>query len=452
MKSQSTHPHLYGSNISPNDQRTAFTNAAIPVAVYGLGKMGLPLATVFAETTGNTVGVDIDEKVVEQVGAGKCPVENEPGLEAAVASTVSAGSLRTSSDPVAAASSARVHVVIVPTTLKDDREPNLQNLRTAVRDIGRGLSSGDLVVIESTVPPGTCSELVAPLLGEESGLSSTQFGVAFCPERTYSGRAIQDIRGAHPKVVGGIDAESTRAATLIYEQLVDNEVIQVSDATTAEAVKIFEGVYRDVNIALANELSGLTDEWGIDVNEAISVANTQPYCQIHDPGPGVGGHCIPYYPYFLLSRCGFDAKLVRTARETNERMPNSTVQKLLNRLVAQDIDPADASILLFGVTYRPGVKETRESPTLAIAELLSEQVAEVFAVDPMLDDMSEVEATPVTLDEIYDLDLDGVVMITPHEEFNEIDWSALDGQVVIDGRNTLGLTDSDRDIYTIGSG
>jgi UDP-N-acetyl-D-mannosaminuronic acid dehydrogenase len=443
---------LYEAAAPDAELRTALASGELPVAVYGLGKMGLPLAAVYAERTGNVVGVDLDESVVEAVEAGDCPVDNEPGLPAAVDEAVSAGALAATTDAVRAAEDATLHVIIVPTTIRDDGMSDLSNLRAAVRDVGRGLAPGDLVVVESTVPPGTCQELVRPLLSAESDLTCEEFGVAFCPERTSSGRALRDIRGAYPKVVGGVDDASTRAARLVYEEITDNEVLPVADATTAECVKVFEGIYRDVNIALANELARFTDELGVDVNEAIETANTQPFCEIHDPGPGVGGHCIPYYPQFLLNRFATDAPLTRTAREVNDRMPLFAVQKLVQLLSERDVDVEDASVALLGVTYRPGVKETRESPTLAIADRLDRYGAHLYAVDPMLDGLGDLPATQVATGELPELELDAAVMVTPHAEFDRIDWPAIDPLVVVDGRDALDLADTGHEVYTIGSG
>jgi len=275
--------------LAPNDlaaeRRAAFENGEVPVAVYGLGKMGLPLAAVYAEVTGNVTGVDIDKSVVDRIRRGECPVEREPGLSELIAELVEDGSLNASADSVAAAADAAVHVVIVPTLVDEDNQPDLSAVRAAVTDIAQGLDPDDLVIVESTLPPGTTETVLGPLIESESGLNSDEFGLAFCPERTSSGRALRDIRGTHPKIVGGATEESTRAAVDIYEALVDNDVIPVSDATTAEMVKVFEGLYRDVNIALANELARFADELDRDVREAIAAANTQPYCDLHTPVP-----------------------------------------------------------------------------------------------------------------------------------------------------------------------
>jgi UDP-N-acetyl-D-mannosaminuronic acid dehydrogenase len=443
---------LYDSDDSESEQRRAFTSGTVPVAVYGLGKMGLPLASVFAAVSRNVVGVDVDAAVVERINDGDAHVTGEPGLDDLVERVVDAGGLRATTDAAAAAAMASVHVIVVPTTLRDDETPDLSKLRTAVRDVASGLEPGDLVCVESTVPPRTCLELVRPLLCAESGLDPAEFGVAFCPERTASGRALVDIRRAYPKIVGGLDAESTRAAALVYDRITENDVIRAADATTAECVKVFEGVYRDVNIALANELARFADELGVDVNEAIDAANTQPYCDIHTPGVGVGGHCIPYYPHFLLSEFATEAPLIRTGRQVNENMPLFAIQKLLQMLDDRGVHVEDARVVLLGVTYRPGVDEIRESPALAIADRLSTFGADVYAADPVRDEFADIDAAPVDIEALPRLDPDAVVLVTDHEEFEAVPWDRIDPAVVVDGRQALALDDSGHDVYTIGSG
>ncbi|EMA08269.1 nucleotide sugar dehydrogenase [Haloferax denitrificans] len=447
---------IYDSDHDEAAQRDALTNGEIPVAVYGLGKMGLPLASVYAETTGNVIGADIDPEVVETISNGSCHVKREPGLETLVSDLVADDALTVTTEPRDAAAQASVHVVIVPTPITDDHEPDLAILDAVVEDIATGLSAGDLVVIECTVPPQTTEQRVGAALKANSALEHGEFGLAFCPERTSSGRALEDIRGAYPKVVGGIDDESTRAATLIYEEINAEGVLPVSDATTAEAVKVFEGLYRDVNIGLANELATLTDELGIDVNEAIEVANTQPFCNIHDPGPGVGGHCIPFYPYFVIKPFETETPLLETARAVNDSMPQFTVNKLREEFDAERLAFEDASVLLLGLTYRPGVEEIRASPALDIASISSDLGADVYGVDPMLDETDAFDLTRLDHSEIYDRSFDAVVMVTHHDDFDTIRWddvSRSDGQlVVIDGRDTLDLSDTDHRVYTIGGG
>lgn len=444
---------LYDPSSAEETKRTALLEGEIPIAVYGLGKMGLPLAAVYADVTRDVRGVDVDPEIVETINGGQSPFDHEPGLDELVEETVADGVLRATTDSESAAQEAAVHVIIVPTLVTEDSEPDLSTVRAVVSDITTGIDAGDLVVVESTVPPRTCSDVVAPIIREESDLDEGDFGVAFCPERTKSGRALEDIRGSYPKVVGGIDADSTNAAAAIYEELTDNEVVTVSGATTAEAVKLFEGVYRDVNIALVNELARFVDETGIDVLEAIDVANDTPYVNLHDPGAGVGGHCIPYYPYFLIEHFETLGPLMRTAREVNDSMPSFTVDKLLEGFNAANLRIGDATIAVLGVTYYPGIPETRHTPAKPIVERLVGQGADVYAVDPVMEDLSEFEgAIPLTVEGLYDVDLDAIVLVTAHEVFQEIAWDEFDDLVIIDGRDAIDLDMDRHSLYTIGSG
>jgi UDP-N-acetyl-D-mannosaminuronic acid dehydrogenase len=433
----------YGSDLSDRDVGQAFYAGDFPVAVYGLGKMGLPLAAVYAETCGNVTGVDVDPDVAAAVDRGESPVE-EPGLDDLVGELVADGALSATTDVVGAARDAEIHVAIVPTLITENDEPDLSVVEDLMADVAAGLSEGDLVVLESTVPPRTCEDRVLPLLESESGLSLGEFGLAFCPERTSSGRALEDIRGAYPKIVGGVDDESTRVAAAIYGEITDNEVITVADATTAEAVKVFEGVYRDVNIGLANELGRHAQELGIDVTEAIQAANTQPFCEIHDPGAGVGGHCIPYYPHFLIEEFDTDSRLMETARSVNEEMPGYTATAAVDGLVDVGVDPTDARVLVLGLTYRPGVDELRATPALPIVEQLSSAGVAVEAVDPVTDDTEAFEQAGATirdLDALGDEPYDAVVLVTAQPAFDDLDVPALGRGdtplVVVDGRQEL---------------
>ncbi|WP_226479754.1 nucleotide sugar dehydrogenase [Natrinema amylolyticum] len=432
---------LYGSSQSAERQRDRLTSGEIPVAVYGLGKMGLPLAAVYAETTGDVTGVDVDPAVVESISGGESHVVGEPGLDDLVADQVDAGRLEATTDGEAAAETARIHVVIVPTLLDDENEPDLTTVESVAGDIAAGLAPGDLVIAESTLPPGTCRDVLRPHLASESGLAPDEFGLAFCPERTSSGTALRDIRGQYPKVVGGVDAESTRAAAVVYDELSDNEVHPVSDATTAEAIKVFEGIYRDVNIGLANELGRLADELDISVREAIDTANDLPMCQLHDPGPGVGGHCIPYYPHFLLGRTEEPMAVTETARRVNDEMPAVVVDRLERELERTGTDLADASVVVLGITYRPGVEETRASPALGIIDGLRERGADVAGVDPLVDP-ADYGARPVAIDELAQESFDAAVIVTPHAAFDRIDWDALEPMTVVDGRDAVDLSET----------
>ncbi|MGQ4554926.1 nucleotide sugar dehydrogenase [Halobellus sp. GM3] len=439
-------------NNREQELREAFTGGDIPVTVYGLGKMGLPLAAVYADACGLVTGVDVDETVVESISSGTAHVNGERGLDQLVQRTVESGALSATTDEQQAAANASIHVIIVPTLITDDNEPDLSVVSDVASDIATGLEPGDVVFIESTVPPQTCRDVVEPLLAQQSGLDVDEFGVAFCPERTSSGRAIEDIRGAYQKIVGGTDPEATRVAQVVYKEINDSGVVPVSDATTAEAVKVFEGVYRDVNIAFANELAKLTDGLEIDVLEAVEGANTLPMCDIHTPGAGVGGHCIPYYPYFLINQFDGPTPLMETARNVNDSMPEFVTEKLIDGLTERETALSNATVVVLGLTYRAGVAELRHAPSIPIVDRLVTQNAEVFVVDPWLEDFSTFDgATPIDQSEISEVDPDAVVLVTAHGEFESINWHAFDRSlVVVDGRQALDLGETDHWVYTIG--
>jgi len=445
---------IYGQ---PEDRiRRAVASGDVTIAVYGLGKMGLPLAAVFADAGARVIGVDIDEGIVRGINQGICHVTGEPGLPELVKRNVGYGRLSATSDLVHAAEEADVMVILVPTLLDYDNKPDMSIVESVCADIAEGLNSGDFVIQESTVPPRTTRNLILPLL-ERSGLSAGDFGVAHCPERTASGRAITDITGAYPKIVGGVDGASTETARALYSTINKKGVIAVSDATAAESVKVFEGLYRDVNIALANELAMVCDELGIDATEVFDAANTQPYSHIHVPGCGVGGHCIPVYPYFITETVRSRTDMLRLARRINDGMPAYTVDLLESAFTELNagISIAGARVLVMGVTYRGDVNETRFSPAIVVINELRARGAEVFAYDPVLGDLvGRFGAIPYDLDSAARTggtdetggtggieEMDAILIASDHAGFGELDWDMLGERmrhkVVVDGRGIL---------------
>ncbi len=447
MSEATRSPSPYGPDSDHAAIGDALRDGMIPIAVYGLGKLGLPVAVAFAEVSGAVTGVDVDTTTVDTITAGKAPFSHEPELDAVLEDLVAGGRLNASTDAQVTASEAAIHVVVVPVPLVESRA-DLTAIENVLEPIGAGLAPGDLVIIESTVPPGTCDELVAPPLHEISGLPAGTFGVASAPERTQSGRALSDIRGAYPRIVGGIDRESTRAAHAVYDTVTDNTVIPVTDARTAEAVKLFEGVYRDVNIALANELARAFESTSLNVLEVIEAANTLPLCDIHTPGAGVGGHCIPYYPYFLMERASRDMPLVQTARAVNDRMPIHLADVTLASLHEAGIPADEATIVILGLSYRPEIPEIAASPAIPLIERLESTGAHVIAVDPVIDDIVDVDRA--TIETVPDLDADAIVLVTAHDAFATMPWEVLDVPVLIDGRNAIPDRAGPR--YTIGTG
>lgn len=419
--------------------------AGATIAVYGLGKMGLPLASVLADAGADVVGVDIDETVVEKVNAGECPVAGEPRVSELVA-THAGDHLTATTDGVAAAQRADVMIVLVPTLVEDDGTPALDAILDAAHDISSGVSTGDLVILESTVPPGTTAGPFTEALESTTDLQAgVDFGVAHCPERTASGRVIEDLTRSYPKIVGGTSADATVSAKALYETFNEPGVWSLDSATAAEAVKVFEGVYRDVNIALANELGKACEEWELDSKAVFDAANSQPYCDIHVPGVGVGGHCIPVYPHFVMNRAS-DTPLIETAREINLGMPSHTVDVLEALLTEEGREIDKARVLVLGLTYRSGVKELRYAPALDVVDELSSRGAEPYANDPLLEAevVADAGAIPIK-DPTGDHGFDGVVLATGHEQYRHLDLNVLRERmrtpVLVDGRRFFDKSD-----------
>lgn len=395
--------------------------------VVALGKVGLPLAARIALAGHEVVGADVDPRVVATVNDGRAPFPNEAGLPEALAATVADGRLRAVTDTAAAVAEGPDLVVAVPPLVVDaSARPDWAILDAVVADIGRGLKAGTTVSIETTVPVGTTRARVAPALEAASGLrEGTDFHVVFSPERIFSGRAIEDL-DKYPKLVGGLSAAGEARGIELYASFLDAEVRGLGSAEAAELSKLAETTYRDINIAFANELARYSDELGIDVLRVIDAANSQPYSHVHRPGIAVGGHCIPVYPRFLLAGDA-DARLPRAAREINERMP-AYAADLLG-------DVAGQTVLILGIAYRGGVKETAFSGAFALRDALEGRGATVVASDPMFDDdelrghgFAPWDGTPV----------DAAVVQADHREYAELGRDDLPGvRVVVDGRGIL---------------
>jgi nucleotide sugar dehydrogenase len=408
---------------------------AYRVAVVGLGKVGLPLAVQIASKGHSVIGADISPAVVASVNAGLSHIEEESGLAMTLKAAVAAGRLRATTDTTSATRESEVAIVIVPLVVDADKKPDYSRLDGALLAVGRGLDEGTLVIVETTLPVGATRKHVSPLLEKESGLTAGKgFFLAFSPERVYSGRVLQDL-ARYPKIVGGVDEESTRRAVEFYEAALDAEVRAVANPETAELSKLAETTYRDVNIALANELALYGGARGANIAEAFAAANSQPFSHIHRPGIGVGGHCIPVYPHFLLgdSHDG-ELDLVRVAREVNDGMAARSVRWLDAALGGL----AGKRVLVLGLSYREDVKELSFSTALSVIELLRGAGATVLAHDPHFT-AAELGELPV---ELVDLDrpvaVDAVVVQAFHREYRDLDWSRLEGvSVVLDGRGAL---------------
>ena len=394
------------------------------VCVVGLGYIGLPTAS-FLGTKGYRVrGVDISQKVVDTINRARIHIV-EPDLDILVKSAVQSGQLTAALEPA----EADVFIIAVPTPLKDGNVPDTSHVESATRSIAPFVRPGNLVILESTSPIGTTTDVVVPIL-EEAGIEvGTEVHVAHCPERVLPGRILSELVD-NDRIVGGIDPASSDAAAAFYEEFVRGTVYR-TNAMTAEMAKLAENTFRDVNIALANELSIICDRDAIDPWEMIRLANRHPRVNILQPGPGVGGHCIAVDPWFIAARAPEHARVIRSAREVNDGKPDWVVEKV-RRSAARFRNPV---IGCLGLSFKADVDDLRGSPALQIARRLqAESVGDLLVCEPNIESHPEFDLMP--LDRTI-AGADIVLLLVDHREFRGLLSVDLKDKVVIDTRGVI---------------
>jgi UDP-N-acetyl-D-glucosamine dehydrogenase len=413
------------------ETRPAESEAALyDVAVVGAGYVGVPLAAVFAGAGKRVLLVDVDAERVEQLNRGESYIEDIPSE--VFASLVERG-LRATTD-YDELSRADAILIALPTPLSKQREPDLSIIRAAVAEIANRLRTGHLVVLESTTYPGTTRECILPIL-EQTGLKvGEDFNLAFSPERVDPGNRKWTMQNV-PKVVGGITAACTERAAELYAPAIA-DVVRVSSPEAAELTKLLENIFRSVNIALVNELAQLCDRMGIDVWEVIDAASTKPFGFMRfDPGPGLGGHCIPIDPFYLTWKArefDFTTRFIELAGEVNQNMPyfcRSLISQALNH--GRGVALSEAKMLVLGVAYKNDIGDVRESPALKLIELLRNAGADVAYHDPHVPELPELGLASVALaPEAYDC----VTIVTAHSSIDYEDVVKR-AQLVVDFRN-----------------
>jgi UDP-N-acetyl-D-glucosamine dehydrogenase len=385
------------------------------IGIIGIGYVGLPLAVSFAEQGVEVVCVDSDPGKLEALGAGRSYVEDISDETLAALS----GVLRPT-DEASELGSCDAIIVCVPTPLTNSREPDLTHLLAAAEDVAAVLRPGQLVVLESTTYPGTTRERLAPIL-ERSGMSAgTDFHLAFSPERIDPGRTDFSVRTT-PKVVGGLTAASAERAVALYSTICD-EVVVVSTPEAAELAKLLENIFRSVNIALVNEMSQLCDRLGIDIWEVVDAASTKPFGFMRfDPGPGMGGHCLPVDPFYLAFKAreaDFYPEFIELAGKVNQAQPAFCVARIERALNDVGRSVHGSKILILGASYKAGIGDIRESPALKIIRMLRERGGEVSYHDPHVAEIPELGLSSVALDEtIAGADLAAIVTAHPELDY-----------------------------------
>jgi UDP-N-acetyl-D-glucosamine dehydrogenase len=388
------------------------------VGIVGMGYVGLPLGVAFAEAGHEVVGLDVAQGRVDSINRGESYVEDISSERLGALGEKIRATTR-----YADLAHADAVIIAVPTPLTRNREPDLGPLIGSARSLAGVLQKGQLVCLESTTYPGTTRETLVPLL-EESGLAAgTDFNVAFSPERVDPGRTDYTLRNT-PKVVGGLTPDCHRRAVDLYREVCDN-IVEVSTPEVAELEKVLENVFRSVNIALVNELAIMCDRMGIDVWEVVDAAATKPYGFMRfEPGPGMGGHCLPVDPFYLAWRAReFDtqAEFIELAGEVNQAMPYFCVERIARALNGHAKAVNGSRVVLFGISYKAGVGDLRESPALKIVRLLREHGADVAYHDDHVPELTQFDLENTSFDDALD-SADAVAIVTAHPG---VDWQAV---------------------------
>ncbi len=405
------------------------------VCVIGLGYVGLPIAAVLAKHGVEVIGVDVDAERVASINSCTAPI-TEAGLAATMLDTVSTGTLRAQDRPV----SADAFIIAVPTPLTNDYAPDLSYVRAAAKSFAPMLNSGNLIIFESTLTIGATEGLCELLAEMRNDLSfpnqcgeTSDIRVAYCPERVLPGRILSELV-QNERVVGGVTAACSADAAELYRIFLKADC-HVTTARSAELVKLTENAYRDVNIAFANEISVVCKALGVNPWEIRDLANLHPRVNLLEPGPGVGGHCIPIDPWFIVHSRPDDTPLVQTARRVNGHQPNRVVEEIITTCERLEAP----TIACLGLTYKADVEDMRESPAIAVVQQMRKALTErIMVVEPYVDSLPDELAGTGGL-ELVDLDTaldnaDVVVLLTGHQEFRDIDRKRLSSKKVIDTR------------------
>lgn len=389
-------------------------NFRAKIAVIGLGQVGLPVSLTFSEAEFNVMGFDINETLRHSLKEGKIPF-NEQNLEKLMNSCLNNKSFIVSEDLYHTINNSDVIIICVATPISDHYIPDLSALENSCNSISEFPLENKLIIIESSIPPGTFQNLILPYFEKKYIIGNNLF-IAYVPERLSPGQAFEDIKKIS-RVIGSIDDNSSQLARELYKKIVTNQLLQ-SHVKIAEISKLVENTYRDVNVAFANEIALICERYGVDASELIKICNTHPRVNILSPGPGVGGPCLPKDPYLLLNPINeepISSKFIEESRKINDNMPGHVVRMILDALKNKQKTIQNSKIVVMGVTYKANISDTRNSPSKEIISQLLEKEADVFVYDPKTNET--FSATPVTdvFDSINNSDV--IIFVTDHDEF-----------------------------------
>lgn len=411
------------------------------MCVIGLGYIGLPTAATFANNNWNVIGVDVNPKAIEAVNKGEIHIE-ELELKAKVNNAVMRNLLTAKFE----AEEADCFIIAVPTPHNADNTANLEYVIDATKSILPFIKKGDVVIVESTIPPRTINDVVAPIFEEANWDVGEDMFLAHCPERVLPGRILIELV-ENDRIIGGINEASADKAAEVYESFVEGQLLKTS-ALSAEMSKLMENTYRDVNIALANELVKISSRLDIDALEVIQLANHHPRVNLHSPGPGVGGHCLAVDPYFIIEKAPEEAVLISDARTINNSMTTFVVQQL-----KKIVPDTSKKVSVFGLTYKGNIDDVRESPAMDIVELLTEEGYELGIYDPHVN-QAQVKFKLDTFEEAI-TNSECILVLTDHAEFRSLDEiaiiSLMKSSMVFDTKSCIGIDNSKIQVIDFGT-
>lgn len=432
--------------LTPKEAVENFRKNVYTVGVFGFGHVGLTVGIGWGLAGARVIGMTLDEDAIRILNSGASPFPEEEYLSKHVFELRRKGVLEVTNDYGYGAKKSDIKIVTVPVYLSEDKKPDLTSIIDVSKKIGELLSRGDVVIIETSLPPGTTRKLIRPILEEASGLKADEdFALAYSPERISAGTALEDFLEKYPKIIGCDSPKSLELVSELYSAVVKKGVIKMSSTIAAETEKLFEGIYRDVNIALANELATLCEKMGVSFDEVQAAANSQPFSHLHNPGIGVGGACIPVYPHFILNVAtehGVDLQITRMARRVNEYATEVFTSKIVNAIRFLGKDPSLCSFALLGLSFRGGTSDTRFSPALKVLSFIEKLSINVKVCDPLV---KNVEGKNYKIlrdwrDAVRGADV--VIIASDHNEFREInieELSNLAGKelAILDGKNVI---------------
>jgi nucleotide sugar dehydrogenase len=429
-------------------------------AIYGLGNVGGSIAAVWLRAGGKVIGVDISKSLLENIKNGKSH-KKEPFLSDTFSNAIKKKSLILTSNGIEASKKSSIKIIVVPVGLKN-KKVDLKSVIQVTKNIGKGLKKGDTVILSPSVPPGTTEKIVLPILEKESQLKGEKdFNLIYNPERIFEGRAVKDIEENYPAIISGLGPKSLKIAENIFTIISKKGILKMPSLAEAEAEKLFEGAYRDVNIALANELADYCEKIGINFWETRKGSNSQPFCHLHYPGTGVGGLCIPVYPRIIIedaSKIGKTMSLLEYSRKINDNMPKKCVNDSIDILIKNKIKPKNAKITVLGLGFRGEVTDTRLSPTYDVVKEFLKKGCTISVHDPYIfEDKILPKSVPLTknLSEATQ-NADLIFISSDHKTYSKLNSKSFPKRkkpiLFFDGRNILNSKLFSDELHTIGVG